>query len=138
MLNSAEDIRLVVNMDKTKYMITSRETLNGNFHLTRDEGDIEKMSVFKYLGALITKNNEVEKEVKHKLNIRNACYYSVQELFSSQILSRNIKLRICETTILPVVLYGSDTWSLTLKEEERLRVFEKKILRKIFGPNREE
>jgi hypothetical protein len=54
------------------------------------------------------------------------------------LLSKNLKIRIYRTIILPVVLYGSETWSLTLKEERRLRVFENRVLRKIFGPKRDE
>jgi hypothetical protein len=50
------------------------------------------------------------------------------------LLSKNIKIRIYKTTILPVVLYGCETWYLTLREEHRLRVFENRVLRRIFGP----
>jgi hypothetical protein len=53
-------------------------------------------------------------------------------------LSKNLKIRIYETIILPVILYGCETWSLTLREEHRLRVFENKVLRRIFGPKRDE
>jgi hypothetical protein len=67
----------------------------------------------------------------------NACYYSVQNLLSSRLISKNIKIKIQKTVILPVVLYGCETCSLTLREEHRLRVFEKRVLRKIFGPKRE-
>jgi hypothetical protein len=55
-----------------------------------------------------------------------------------RLLSENIKIRIYKTIILPVVLYGCETWSLTLKEEHRLRVFENRVLRRIFGPKRDE
>jgi hypothetical protein len=68
----------------------------------------------------------------------NACYHSVQNLLSSHLLSKNLKIRIYKTIILPVVLYGCETWSLTLREEHRLRVFENRMLRRIFGPKREE
>jgi hypothetical protein len=57
---------------------------------------------------------------------------------SFRLLSRNIKVKIYKTTILPVVLYGCETWSLTLKEEHRRRVFENRVLRIIFGPKRDE
>jgi hypothetical protein len=57
---------------------------------------------------------------------------------SSRLLSRNVKLKINKTIILSVVLYGCDTWSLTLREEHRLRVFENRVLRRIFGPKRDE
>ena len=68
----------------------------------------------------------------------NSCYYSVQTLLSSRLLSKNLKIKIHKTIILPVVLYGCETWSLTLREESRLRVFENRILRRIFGPKRDE
>ena len=54
------------------------------------------------------------------------------------MLSKNLKIKICRTIILPVVLYGCETWSLTLREERRLRVFENRVLRKVFGPKRDE
>ncbi|KAJ4448881.1 hypothetical protein ANN_00272 [Periplaneta americana] len=68
----------------------------------------------------------------------NACYYSVEKLLSSSLLSKNLKVKIYKTVILPVVLYGCETWTLTLREEQRLRVFENKVLRKIFGAKRDE
>jgi hypothetical protein len=57
---------------------------------------------------------------------------------SSRLLSRNVKVKIYKTIILTFVLYGCETWSLTLREEHRLRVFENRVLRRIFGPNRDE
>jgi hypothetical protein len=54
------------------------------------------------------------------------------------LLSKNLKVKICTTVIFPVVLYGCDTWSLTLRDERRLRVFENRVLRRIFGPKRDE
>jgi hypothetical protein len=64
--------------------------------------------------------------------------HSVQNLSSSRLLSKNVKIRIYKTIILPVVLYGCANWSLTLREELRLKVFEKRVLMKIFGPKRDE
>jgi hypothetical protein len=77
-------------------------------------------------------------EIKRRLNSGNACYHSVQNLPSSRLLSKNLKIRTHKTIILPVVLYGCETWSLALREEYRLRVFENRVLRKIFGPKRDE
>jgi hypothetical protein len=57
---------------------------------------------------------------------------------SSSLLSRSVKIKIYITIILPVVLYGCETWSLTLSKESRLRVFENRVLRRIFGPKRDE
>jgi hypothetical protein len=67
----------------------------------------------------------------------NACYHSVQNLLSSRLLSKNVKIRIYKTIILPLVLCGCETWSLTLRDENRLRVFENRVLRRIFGPKRD-
>jgi hypothetical protein len=72
------------------------------------------------------------------LNSGSACYLLVQNLLSSRLLSRNIKIRIYKTIILSVVLYGSETWSLTLREKHRLRVCENTVLRRIFGPKSDE
>jgi hypothetical protein len=80
----------------------------------------------------------IQEEIKRRSNSGNAYYYSVQNLLSSRLLSKNLKSRIFKTIILPVVLYGCETWSLTLRKEIRLRVFENRVLRSIFGPKRDE
>jgi len=67
-----------------------------------------------------------------------ACYHSVQNLLSSRFLSKNLKIKIYRIIILPVVLYGCETLSLTLREERKLRLFENMVLRRIFGPRTEE
>jgi hypothetical protein len=93
---------------------------------------------FKYLGTTLTDKNFVHKEIKSRLNSRNACCHSVQSLLSSRLLSRNLKVKIYKIIILPVLLYGCETWSLTLRDKHRLRVFENRVLRRIFGPKRDE
>jgi hypothetical protein len=77
-------------------------------------------------------------EVKSRLNTGNTGYHPGQGLLSSQLLSRNLKVKIYKTIILPVVLYGSETLSLTLREGHRLRVFENRVLRRIPRPKRDE
>jgi len=62
----------------------------------------------------------------------------VQSLLSSNLLSKNLKIKIYRSITLPVVLYGCETWSLTLREERRLRVFENRVLRRVCGPKRDE
>ena len=75
--------------------------------------------LFKYLGSLMTNRNSIQVEIKCKFK---ACY-SVQALLSSRLLSKNLKIKIYKTIILPVVLYGCEARSLTLREDRRLRVF---------------
>ena len=60
------------------------------------------------------------------------------EFLSSSLLSKILKIKIYRTIILPVVLYGCETWSLILREECRLRVFENRVLKRVFGPKRDE
>ena len=76
--------------------------------------------------------------IQHCRSFTDACYHSVQNLLSSRLLSKNLKIKIYRTIILPVVLYGCETRSLTLREKRRLRVFENRVLRKVFGPKRDE
>jgi hypothetical protein len=97
----------------------------------------ENVSQIKYLGTTVTNQNLMQEEMKRRLNSGNACYHSVQNLLSSRLLSKNLKIRIYKTIILPVVLCGCETWSLILREEHRLRVFENRLLR-IFGPKGDE
>ena len=85
----------------------------------------------------ITHQNSIQEEIKSRLKLGNACYHSVQNLLPSRLLSKNLKIKIYRTIILPVVLYGCETWSLTLREEHRLRVSENRVLRRVFGPKRD-
>jgi hypothetical protein len=87
---------------------------------------------FKYLGTTVTNQNRIHEEIKSRLKTGHASYHSVQSLLSSHLLSENLKV------FLTFVLYGCETWPFTLREEHRLRVFENRVLRRIFGPKREE
>ena len=86
----------------------------------------------------IVNSDSIAEEIKSRSKSGYACYHSVQNLLSSRLLSKNLKIKICRTVILSVVLYGCETWSLTLQEERKLRVFENRVLRRIFGLRRDE
>jgi hypothetical protein len=121
------------------YMVMSRNQKAGHNHnIKTDNKSFERLEEFKYLEATLTNRNSIHEEIKSRLKSGNACYHSVQKLLSSRLLSRNTKVRVYRTIILPVVLYGCETWSLTLREEQRLRVFENRVLRTIAGPKRDE
>jgi len=104
---ATREIGLEVSADKTKYMVMSRDQNAGRIHSVRfDNSTFESV---------------------------DASYHSVQNLLSSRLLSKNLKIKIYRTIILPIVLCGCETWSLTLREERKLWVFEKKVLMRIFG-----
>jgi len=103
-----------------------------------DNSTFKRVEEFKYLGTALTNQNSIAEGIKSKLRSGNACYHSVQNLLSSRLLSKNLKIKIYRTIILSVVLYGCETWSPTLREERKLRVFENRVLRRIFGPRRDE
>ena len=90
------------------------------------------------MGTALKDQNSIQEESKSRLKSGNACCHSMQNILSSRLLSKNTKIKIYRTIILRVVLYGRDTWSLTLRGERRLRVFENRVLRRIFGPVRDE
>ena len=116
----------------------SRDQNAGRNHNVRnDNGTFERVEEFKYLGTALTHQNSIPEEIKNRLRSGNACYYSAQNLLSSRLLSKNVKIKIYRTIILPIVLYGCETWSLTLREERKLRVFENVVLRRIFGSRRD-
>jgi len=113
--------------------------MQGGGHSVKiDNTSIERVKEFKYQGTTITDQNSIQEEIKSRLKLGTACYHSVQNLLSSRLLSKNLKIKIYRTIILPVVFYGCETRSLTLREERRLRLFENRVLRKVFGPKRDE
>jgi len=116
-------------------MVTSRDQTAGRSHSMKiDNSSFESVEQFKCLGTTLTYQNSIQEEINSRLKSGNACYHSVQNLLSSSLLSQNLKIKIYRYIILPVVLYGCETCSLTLGQERRLRVFENMELRRILGP----
>ena len=121
-----------------KYMVMSRDKNAGRSHNIRvDSSSFERADDLKYLGTILTEQNYIQEEIKRSFTSGNACCHSVQNFLFSSLLSKNINIKIHRNIILPVVLYGCETWSLTMNEERRLRGFEKRVLGKIFGPKRD-
>jgi hypothetical protein len=138
LIDTSKEVGLEVNVEKTKYMLVSRHQNAGqNWEIKIGNRLFENVSQFKYLGTPVTNQNLIQEEIKRRLNSGNACYHSVQNLLSSRLLSENVKVRTYKSIILPVVLYGCETWSLTVIEEHKLRVFENRVLKRIFGPKRD-
>jgi len=75
-----------------------------------DNSSFERVEDFKYLGTTLTNHNSIPVEIKSRLKSGNAYYHSVQNLLSSSLLSKNLKIKMYRTIIVPVVLYGCETW----------------------------
>jgi hypothetical protein len=139
LLDASKEVGLQVNPEKTKCVLMSCNQKIGQKHSIKIANrSFEDVAEFRYLGTTLTDQNCMHEEIKSRLNSGNACYHSVQSLLSSRLLYRNLKVKIYKTIILPVVLYGCETWSVTLREEHRLRVLENRVVRRIFGPKRDE
>ena len=139
LVDATREIGLEIYAVKTKYMVTSRDQNAGRIHSVRiDNSNFERVEEFKYLGTSLINQNSITEEIKRRLRSGKACYRSVQNLSFSRLLFKNLKIKIYRNIILPVVLYGGEIWSLTLRKERKRRVFENIVLRRIFGPRRDE
>ena len=127
----------------------SNDTIKDSKKINYDSGLIFKhivlISCNKYVknfGSSVTyspnKSKSSHEEIKTRLKSANACCHLVQNLLSPSLPSKNVKIKIYRTITFPVVLYGCETWSLILRDECRLRVFENRVPRKLFEPKRDE
>jgi hypothetical protein len=120
----SKEIELEENADKTRYMFMSRHQNAGRSHsINNVNSSFERVEEFQYLGTTLTNQNSLQEEIKSRLKSGNNCYRSVPYLLPSSLLSKNIKIQINRTIIFSIVLYGCETWLLTLREERRLRGF---------------
>ena len=134
---AAEVMGLKVNASKTKYMLATRNTStpqNIGQNVTIGQYDFEVVKDFVYLGSSINSSNNTSEEVIRRIVLGSRCLYGLNHLLRSKHLSRRTKIQIYITLILPIVMYGSESWELTSVDCERLLVFERRVLRTIFGP----
>ena len=94
--------------------------------------------MFKIFRNNVNKSKFYSGRNEEQIEVKECLLLFCAEFLSSSLLSKNLKTKIYRTIILPVVLYGCETWSLTLREERRLRLFENRVLRSVFGPKMDE
>jgi phosphopantetheinyl transferase (holo-ACP synthase) len=107
-----------------------------NLQLDTGKEQFEQVNSFKYLGSMVNIDNSVEEEMKERIAAGNRAYHVHEKLFMSKLISRNVKLHLYNTLIRPIVTYASKTWVLKESITKKLMIFERKIMRKIFGPTR--
>ena len=128
---------LEINQDKTKVMRATREE-DEEGHVLMAGDRLEMVSQFKYLGSTVHSKNIIEREVTLRIGAGSRCSWALDKIIKSRGISRRTKVQVYTAIIRPIVLYGSETWQLTKELERRLEVFERTILRRIFGPVRDE
>jgi hypothetical protein len=119
-------------------ILSQNQNTRQNNNIQTGNKSFDTVEHFKYLETTLTNQNSIHEEIKSSWKSGNACCHSVQNLLSSSLLSRSVKIKIYRTIIMPVVLYGCESWSLTLREQCRLRVFENMVFRRIFGHKRDD
>ncbi|KAL4096954.1 hypothetical protein QTP88_021820 [Uroleucon formosanum] len=136
LMKTAGKVGLQINDEKTEYILVNRREVNyrqGEI-MEVDNHSFKRVSHFNYLGSILTNDNNIKVEIDTRLKKGNNCYYGLGKILSAKAVSKNLKVQIYTTLIRPVVLYGSETWPLRKAEQMMLEVFERKILRRIFGP----
>jgi len=136
LMDAANKVGLRINDKKTEYMKLNRKdrTYRHGESMNVDGHIFQRVPQFKYLGVLLTQDNELKVEISKRMQLANNCYFGVGTLLKSRSISLNLKIKIYMTLIRPVVLYGSETWAPRKIEEIKLDTFERKILRRIYGP----
>jgi hypothetical protein len=134
LIKAAEEVGLKSNEEKTVYMVVSRR--NGNLvqeeFIKVEEYKFRRVDQFKYLGSIITQDNDIKTKISMRLQSANKCFFGLTKIFRLRAISKNLKVRMYLNLLRPIVLYGAETWPLRKTEERRMAVFEKKLLRKIY------
>jgi|UniRef100_A0A2S2QF00 hypothetical protein len=92
------------------------------------------MDQFKYLGMILTEDNQITKEIEARIQAGNKYFFNLANLLGARSLSRELNKQLYTKLIRPIITCGAETWTIRKTNEKRLLVFERKILRRIFGP----
>jgi len=114
-----------------------RNQSSGSRALNIENKEIEQVRSFKYLGSTVNTDNTMEEEIKERIAMGNKAFFANKKIFQSKLISKNAKLKLYFSLITPIVTYACETWILKETITNRLMVFEREILRKIFDPTYE-
>ena len=127
---------LIVNGQKTKYLRCTRKNYNLE-ELQINLIYLEQVQSYKYLGSTVNSDNSIEEEIRNRITLGNKVYYANQFLFKSRLVSKKLKMKLYWIIIRPITTYVCEVWVLKETIKIKLMVFERKVLRKIFGPTKE-
>ncbi|CAG9829791.1 unnamed protein product [Diabrotica balteata] len=131
-----EVMGLRLNQEKTKILRLGKKPMKEKIKIGSSE--FEEVEYFKYLGVTISKSGERKSEIKEKILAANKAYFANKRLLKSKTLTKKSKMSIYNTIIRPILLYAGETMTMVKKDEEDLRIAERKIMRTILGPIRTE
>ena len=120
LITAAESVGLKLNEEKTKYMISSKETSPSGHNVSFGQRNFECVRDFIYLGTQVNNNNDQGEEITRRICLANRCLFGLSKILRSKLLSRNTKFTIYRTLIIPVLIYGSEAWTLGEKEQQQL------------------
>ncbi|KAJ8954674.1 hypothetical protein NQ318_011365 [Aromia moschata] len=135
---AANMMGLEINEAKTKYMTwTEEEFCQGRYlKMKTDDGkqyNFEEVDRFKYLGTIFKRQPGVSEEINSRITAGNRCIGALNAVLKNKGTSKKLKMRIYKTVIRPIVIFGSEVWTLRKEEVQRIEIWERKVLRKIFG-----
>ena len=134
--NEAEKLGLIISTNKTKYMQVTRKT-----NIIKQDTEVagksyEAVNQFIYLGSQINSKNLIKEETRLTIQAGNRSLFANKKLLKNKDLNAASKVQIYKYIIRPLVTYSCETWAMTVTEQNCLLIFERRVLRKIFGPTR--
>ena len=134
-VTSAEKRGLHINIDKSKYMVINRKGNQRKAHNINIGGhNFEVVDSFKYLGVIINNKNMRSMEISQRIHAGHRAYYKYRHIMQHKRISRSTKMRVYKTAIRPTVTYAAETMNITKSDEEKIKIFERQMIRKIYGP----
>ena len=134
--NNSMEVGLIINGKKSKYLKCTKKDIRTE-NLNINNLHIEHVQQYKYLGSIINDKNSIEEEIKERIALGIKAYYANEKFLKSRLVTKYSKLKLYRTVIRPILTYVSETWVLKETIIQKLLDFERKILRRIFGPTKE-
>ncbi|KAI5633037.1 hypothetical protein NE865_14255 [Phthorimaea operculella] len=136
--DEGKKVGLRISHEKTEYFHMRRRKDERRNDVSVNGVTYKGVSKFKYLGCTVTDTNQRQEEIDIRIQNALRCSAALHKILTSKLISRRTKIRVYKTVIRPILMYGCEAWTLTLKEENKLLVAERKIFRKILGPTQRE